>query len=99
MHRFTQIFSKITLFRRVINNMSTIATTKIPALHEITKHIDIRFDFIRDLEANGLINMTFCTTHGYLADIFAKLLSCEKQVKFKTYLGVYSYESRGYVEV
>ena len=72
--------------------------TKNPTFHGRTKHIDIRFHFIRDLVAKGEIELKFCSTDEQLADIFTKALSCQKHVYFRSLLGVCNFESRGSVE-
>lgn len=77
------------------DNQSTIAITKNPAMHGRTKHIDIRFHFIRDLVADGEIILKYCSTHDQLADVFTKSLPSEKHSKFTLQLGVCNYESRG----
>lgn len=80
------------------DNSSAIAITKNPTMHGRTKHIDIRFHFIRDLVADGLITLKFCSTHEQMADIFTKSLTYDKHVKFRAQLGVCNYESRESVE-
>ena len=44
------------------DNKSTIAMAKNPAFHGKTKHIGIRFNFIRELEAKGEIILKFCNS-------------------------------------
>eukprot|EP00253_Pinus_taeda_P027695 PITA_27695 len=45
------------------DNMSTIAITKNPVFRNPTKHIDIKYHFIRDYVAKGEILIKFCTTN------------------------------------
>jgi len=72
--------------------------TKNPAFHSRTKHIDIRFHFIRDLVAKEEITLKYCSTQEQLADILTKSLSKEKFFYFRAFLGVCNFESRGSVE-
>lgn len=72
--------------------------TKNPTFHGRTKHIDIRFHFIRDLVASNEIALNYCSTDEQLADIFTKALPSHKHVYFRTKLGVCNFESRGSVE-
>ncbi|GJY34109.1 hypothetical protein Tco_0418578 [Tanacetum coccineum] len=45
---------------------------------DISKHIDIRFHFIKEHVENGLIELYFVNTEYQLADIFAKALAKER---------------------
>ncbi|CAN4111451.1 unnamed protein product [Withania somnifera] len=45
------------------DNKATIAMTKNPAFHRRTKHIDIRYHFIRDLIKSGSIVLKHCGTN------------------------------------
>ncbi|GJU97506.1 retrovirus-related pol polyprotein from transposon TNT 1-94 [Tanacetum coccineum] len=56
------------------DNTSTIAISNNPVLHSRTKHIDIRYHFIRDHILKGDIELHFIPTEYQLADIFTKPL-------------------------
>lgn len=60
------------------DNQSAIVVAKNPALHGRTKHIDVRFHFIRALVSDGVIVLRYCNTGAQLADIFTKPLPAEK---------------------
>ncbi|GKD02318.1 hypothetical protein Tco_1177292, partial [Tanacetum coccineum] len=64
------------IYEKVIfcNNRSTIAISNNPVLHSRTKHIDIRYHFIRDHIIKGDIELHFILTQYQLVDIFIKLL-------------------------
>ena len=64
-----------------------IAITKNPALHGRTKHIDLRFHYIRDLVANGTLSLQHCNTSDQVADILTKALSGEKACIFEKSAG------------
>jgi hypothetical protein len=42
--------------------------------HNRTKHIDIRYHFLRDHQQKGDIKIAYVNTHNQLADIFTKPL-------------------------
>ena len=43
-------------------------------LHSRTKHIEIRYHFIRNLVEDGILDMSFIPTENQLADLFTKPL-------------------------
>ncbi|GJY05664.1 retrovirus-related pol polyprotein from transposon TNT 1-94 [Tanacetum coccineum] len=57
------------------DNISAIAISNNPVLHSRTKHIDIRYHFIRDHILKGDIELHFVPTDLQLADIFTKPLA------------------------
>jgi hypothetical protein len=42
--------------------------------HSRTKHIDIRYHFLRDHQQKGDIEIAYVSTHNQLADIFTRPL-------------------------
>ncbi|GKB89221.1 retrovirus-related pol polyprotein from transposon TNT 1-94 [Tanacetum coccineum] len=56
------------------DNTSAIAISNNPVLHSRTKHIDIRYHFIRDHILKGDIKLHFVPTDLQLVDIFTKPL-------------------------
>ncbi|GKA12235.1 hypothetical protein Tco_0691781 [Tanacetum coccineum] len=57
------------------DNTSAIAISNNPVLHSRTKHIDIRYHFIKDHILKGDIELHFVPTNLQLADIFTKPLA------------------------
>ncbi|KAJ9547324.1 hypothetical protein OSB04_019867 [Centaurea solstitialis] len=55
-------------------NTSAIAIANNPVLHSKTKHIEVRYHFIRDHAVNGDIELHFVHTEYQLADLFTKPL-------------------------
>ncbi|URE07325.1 Retrotransposon protein [Musa troglodytarum] len=62
------------------DNKATIAMTKNPTFHGRTKHIEIRYHFIRDFVASGAIAMKYYGTDEQVADILTKSLPVQKHV-------------------
>jgi hypothetical protein len=42
------------------DNSSTIKLSKNPVLHGRSKHIDVKYHFLRDLMNDGVINLIYC---------------------------------------
>ena len=60
---------------------SAIAISCNPVQHSRTKHIDIRYHFIKDHVERGTIELYFVSTEFQLADLFTKPLD-EKRFNF-----------------
>jgi hypothetical protein len=58
----------------LVDNQSAIALSKNPVFHERSKHIDVRYHFIRDCVDEGSINIDYTATENQLADILTKAL-------------------------
>lgn len=70
------------------DNSSTIKLSKNPILHGRTKHIDVKFHFLRELVKEGTVELIFCGTKEQIADIMTKPLKLESFVKMRSMLGV-----------
>ena len=70
------------------DNQSTICLAKNQAVHGRTKHIDIKYHFIRDLVEAGRIELTYCTTEDMVADMFTKGASIKQFEKLLYLAGV-----------
>ncbi|GJW12609.1 hypothetical protein Tco_1578436 [Tanacetum coccineum] len=70
------------------DNTSTISISNNPVLHLRTKHIDIRYHFIRDHILRGDIELHFIPTEYQLADIFTKPLDKPTLTRLKAELGM-----------
>nr|GEW31117.1 retrovirus-related Pol polyprotein from transposon TNT 1-94 [Tanacetum cinerariifolium] len=66
------IYEKVPIF---CDNTSAIVILNNPVLNSRTKHIDIRYHFIRDYILKGDIELHFIPTQYQLADIFTKPLN------------------------
>jgi hypothetical protein len=67
-----------------IDNKSAISLCKNPVLHDKSKHIDLRFHFIRDYVEKGMIRAEFIGTGEQKADILTKALG---RVRFEELRG------------
>ena len=54
------------------DNTSAIKLSKNPVLHGRSKHIDVKFHFLRDLTKAGTIELIYYRSEDQLADIFTK---------------------------
>jgi hypothetical protein len=54
------------------DNTGSIALAKNPVYHSKTKHICIRFHYIRELVNQKLIQLVFVPTENMLADVLTK---------------------------
>ena len=70
------------------DNSSTIKLSKNPVMHGRSKHIDVRFHFLRDLTKDGIIELKHCGTQDQVADIITKPLKLEAFLKLRKALGV-----------
>ncbi|GAA0166823.1 transmembrane signal receptor [Lithospermum erythrorhizon] len=72
------------------DNSSTIKLSKNPVLYGRSKHIDIRFHFLRNLTKEGRIALEFCGIADQIADILTKALKNESFIKLRGALGMRS---------
>ncbi|GJW31661.1 hypothetical protein Tco_0051693 [Tanacetum coccineum] len=70
------------------DNTDAIAISNNPVLHSRTKHIDIRYHFIRDHILKGDIEVHFILIEYQLADIFTKPLDEPTFTRLKAELGM-----------
>jgi hypothetical protein len=73
------------------DNISAIKLSKNPVMHGRSKHIDIRFYFLRDLVKDEVIELTYCSIHDQIADIMTKPLKIEAFLKLRDLMGVCEY--------
>ena len=75
-------------FRIRVDNKSTIALCKNPVYHDRSKHIDVRYHFIRECYETEKLDVDHVGTKLQLADILTKGLGCIKFDEMSQMLGV-----------
>ena len=70
------------------DNQSAISLAKNPKDHKRTKHINVRFHFIRDLLKRNRFTIQYVPTVDQLADLFTKAISGPKMRALMTRLGI-----------
>ena len=70
------------------DNQSALVMTQNPVLHSKTKHIDIRYHFLRDHVQKKDISMHFIGTDKQLTDIFTKALNEQRFLTLRSELGM-----------
>ena len=71
------------------DNQSSISLSKNPVFHGRSKHINIKYHFIRELIKDGEVYIKYCKTQDQVADVFTKALKTDSFLKMKEKLGVW----------
>ena len=72
----------------MVDNQPAIALAKNPVLHDRSKHIDVKFHFIRDCVDGGQIVIEFVETGRHLADVLTKSLGRLRLTELEKMIGV-----------
>jgi hypothetical protein len=83
-------FSSYKCVKIFCDNSSTIKLSKNPIFHGRTKHIDVKFHFLRDLVKEGAVELIHCETREQVADILTKPLKLESFTRLRDLLGMQS---------
>ena len=84
----TQLFKDMTnsdLYDKFIlycDNQSAIALAKNAMVHQRSKHIDIKYHFVRSIISSGVMELVFIATEKNIADIFTKPIAGVKLKNF-----------------
>ena len=70
------------------DNQSCIKLSENLVFHDRSKHIEIRYHFIRDWVQRGAVRLAYVSTDDQVADILTKSLPKGKQVRFRGMMGV-----------
>ena len=72
------------------DNQGAIALTKNPKTHSRTKHIDIKYHYIREAVDKKDIELVYCPTDKMVADILTKGLPRPKFDELRSLMGITS---------
>ena len=74
---------KVKPIKLFVDNQGAIKLAKNPIFHQRSKHIDIRYHFIRGEIQNGDVNLIYVPSSENKADMFTKPVSKPKLSYFK----------------
>ena len=70
------------------DNQSALSLITNPGFHSRTKHISVRYHFVRSQAEQGEIRVSYTPTDTQLADIFTKPLHAPRFQKLRESIGV-----------
>ena len=70
------------------DNQGAMALSKNPKNHSRTKHIDVKYHYVRESVDNGTIAVEYCPTAEMVADTLTKGLAKPKFEKFRKDMAV-----------
>ena len=70
------------------DNQSAICMAKNPQFHGRTKHIEIKYHFIREQIKSGTVELKYCPSKNTTAYMLTKGLHKEKFVKLRQMAGI-----------
>ena len=76
----------------MVDNQPAIALTKNLVLHDRSKHIDVKFHFLRDCVDGGQIVIEFVETGRQLADVLTKSLGRLRLMELKEMIDIEGYK-------
>jgi hypothetical protein len=74
--------------RLKVDNKSAISLSKNPVYHERSKHIDVRYHFVREYVEAGKIDISYVRTEEQLADILTKSFGKAKFHELRMAIGM-----------
>ena len=78
-----------------VDNKSAIALAKNPVFHDRSKHIDVRYHYIRECVARKDVQVEYVKSQDQVADILTKPLTSEDFRRLRNLLGVTRSSLRG----
>ena len=70
------------------DNQSCIKLSENPVFQDRSKHIEIKYHFIKDYVQRGVIELQYISTDEQVADILTKSLGRGKHIHFRDKMGV-----------
>lgn len=89
---------KLKSINLLTDNNAAICISKDPKDHERTKHIDIKYHYVRELVMSKIINIYYVNSKMNIADIFTKSQNSNDFNNAKQFLGVSNSLVKGNVE-
>lgn len=71
-----------------MDNQSAIRLVKNPEYHKRTKHIEVRYHFIRERFEEGMFELKYVPSNDQVADIMTKALPKDKHQHFRKLMGI-----------
>ncbi|XP_062230189.1 secreted RxLR effector protein 161-like [Phragmites australis] len=78
-----------------VDNKSAISLIKNPVHHDRTKHIDVKYHYVRECADRGLIDVQFIGTAEQLGDVLTKALGRLKYEELRSKIGLTKLLSAG----
>jgi hypothetical protein len=72
----------------LINNQSTIAIAKNPEFHDHTKHIDVRYHFLQQVDNDNMVELEYVPTGDQVANVLTKGLPSALHNRFWDAIGI-----------
>jgi hypothetical protein len=76
------------IFDLKIDNQSTIALSNNPVFHDCSKHIELRYHFIRECVERNRVNIQYIGTSEQLAGILTKALGRQHFCELRSRLDI-----------
>ena len=70
------------------NNQICLKLTENPVFHDKSKHIEIKYHYIKDMVQRGAVKLQYVATEKHIADVLMKPLARVKFEYFRKKLGV-----------
>ena len=71
-----------------VDNKSAIKISENPVQHGRSKHIDMKYYFLRDYVKQKVVKLQYCNTEEQVANIFTKALPVDRFRRLRIVLGV-----------
>jgi hypothetical protein len=85
----TELYEEVTLPIPIYcDNQGAIALASNHKFHARTKHVDLRYHFIRKQVSEGIFDLQYCPTEENIADAFTKALPRPRLEKLRAALKI-----------